>query len=220
MQLKPHFFFLLAVLSLGFLSCSKDDPTPQATTFANWQPRNDADFENALQHAKHQIATAQATHGNEWEKHCPYRLFPSYLLAEGGVAKSTDTIIVRIDNEGKGSAVQPLYTDTVQINYQGHTLATPTHPKGILFDHSGRLSDSTAIFHPHLSQPSKFHVGSLVPGFTTALLHMRHLGDKWQVYIPYRLAYNKTATQHFPAYTNLIFDIELKAVYRKGRKTS
>ena len=59
--------------------------------------------------------------------------------------------------------------------------------------------------------------GRLIPsdGFATALQHM-HIGDYWRVYIPYTLGYGSSDSDVIPAYSTLIFDVELVAYYRAG----
>jgi FKBP-type peptidyl-prolyl cis-trans isomerase FklB len=60
-----------------------------------------------------------------------------------------------------------------------------------------------------------------VDGFATALQNM-HIGDRWQVTIPYQLGYGTSdysssgSTVMIPGYSNLIFDITLVAYYRAG----
>lgn len=220
--MKHFSLFLLLLLTFSFATtaCDNNEEPPIDSTFDNWKERNDEAFAMELQRAKQSIAKAQSLYGKHWQQHCPYRLLTNYQVTTGRAATSTDTIIVRIDKQGTGAAVRPLYTDTVQINYQGHTIPVTSYPKGILFDYSGTRPDSLSIFHPQLSLPTKFSVAAVVPGFTTALLHMAHIGDVWRVYIPYQAGYYHQPTQSFPAYTNLIFDIQLKGVYRKGQRSS
>lgn len=214
--MKYLLYLVALVIGTGFASCSDDDPTPNQGVFANWQARNDSAFAAELSTAKKAIATAQSTYGSAWESYCNYRLFPTYQASSNATLTSMDTIIVRITEQGTGSAVTPLYSDTVRVNYLGRTIPVSTAPKGYVFDYSGTRSDSASIFNAALAKPTKFAVSAVVPGLSTALQRMGNIGDTWRVYIPYKLGYNTTATTTLPAYTNLIFDVQLKAVYRKG----
>ena len=56
---------------------------------------------------------------------------------------------------------------------------------------------------------------SAVKGFGTALQNM-HIGDRWRLFIPYSLAYGNAAQGTVPAYSTLIFEVELVSYYRKG----
>jgi FKBP-type peptidyl-prolyl cis-trans isomerase FklB len=57
-------------------------------------------------------------------------------------------------------------------------------------------------------------INGVVTGFGTALMRM-HRGDRWRVYIPYQLAYGSSARSSIPAYSTLIFDLQLEDFWRK-----
>ena len=71
---------------------------------------------------------------------------------------------------------------------------------------------------PTLSTPAHLLVGSTVDGFATALQHMR-IGDRWLVYIPWQLGYGEVAKDAIPAYSTLVFDLQLKGFARAGYAT-
>ena len=48
-------------------------------------------------------------------------------------------------------------------------------------------------------------------GFQIALLNM-HIGDRWVVYIPYELGYGKRTSGPIPAFSTLVFEIELISI--------
>ena len=58
-------------------------------------------------------------------------------------------------------------------------------------------------------------VSKLTDGFATALQHM-HIGDKWDVYVPWTLAYGTKDYKTIPAYSVLKFEITLLAYARAG----
>ena len=70
------------------------------------------------------------------------------------------------------------------------------------------------MFNPDFSQPRAFAVSNLVEGYSTALMHM-HVNDRWVVYIPQELGYGSAAATLLPSYSTLIFDLQLRAIYRK-----
>lgn len=61
---------------------------------------------------------------------------------------------------------------------------------------------------PDFESPATFTVNTLVNGFTEILQHM-HVGDRWEVYIPYQSGYGSQDSGVIRAYSSLIFDITL-----------
>ena len=77
----------------------------------------------------------------------------------------------------------------------------------------------TGEFDEATAKPSTFAVtGTVVDGFSTLLQYM-HIGDKWRVYIPYQLAYGEKVQGSVPAYSTLIFDVELVHYRHANNKT-
>lgn len=76
------------------------------------------------------------------------------------------------------------------------------HYKGSLIN--GRVFDNSR----ERNCPEAFRVNGLIDGFRIALLNM-HIGDRWEVYIPYDLGYGKRSNGEIPGFSTLIFDIEL-----------
>ncbi len=78
-----------------------------------------------------------------------------------------------------------------------------THYKGTLID--GKVFDSSY----DRGEPATFGVNQVIPGWTEALKLMP-VGSKWELYIPYNLAYGERAVgANIPAYSTLVFEIEL-----------
>ncbi|MBO4730956.1 MAG: FKBP-type peptidyl-prolyl cis-trans isomerase, partial [Bacteroidaceae bacterium] len=48
-----------------------------------------------------------------------------------------------------------------------------------------------------------------------AVQHM-HIGDKWRIYIPQELGYKDANRTDVPAYSTLVFDVELVQYARAG----
>ena len=113
---------------------------------------------------------------------------------------------------GEGAGC-PLYTDSVKVNYVGRLMPTQSYEDGLVFDHSGLYAEDDYVFNPQLSQPASFLVSNLIEGYTTALLHM-HVGDRWRIFIPQELGYTSISTKVIPAYSTLVFDLQLRAVKR------
>ena len=53
---------------------------------------------------------------------------------------------------------------------------------------------------------------------TTALQDM-HVGDLWEVYIPWNLAYGSSASGSTPKYSDLIFELYLAEINPLKKKT-
>lgn len=213
-SLKVGITALLAACAL--VACDENVYDDDAT--ASWSERNAQAFRNKLSEARSAIAAAQQQYGSAWEDHCPYRAYRTYAMSTEGEATATDSICVEVLERGTAPG-SPLFTDSVRINYLGRTLsADATAPLGTLgkaFDHSGPRNDEASIFSPDFCTPALMKVSNTIEGFSTALLHMQR-GDKWRVYIPQELGYGASVVAGIPAYSTLVFDLQLKAYYRAG----
>ena len=97
-----------------------------------------------------------------------------------------------------GQGEVPKATDEVEVIYEGRLI------DGTVFDatskHGGAKTD-------------KFRAGNLIKGWTEALTTMP-VGSKWQLYIPYELAYGECQAGQIPPYSTLIFDLELVSIVK------
>lgn len=59
--------------------------------------------------------------------------------------------------------------------------------------------------------PEAFRVCDLIEGFQMALCNM-HIGDHWQVYIPWQKGYGKKSDGEIPGGSTLIFEIHLISI--------
>lgn len=185
--------FALMLLSV-LASCSEDDNTVEE--FPDWQNRNETYFAGIYEQAK---ANADGT----------WKLIRSYTLEDTIPTTNDDYIAVKVLRAGTGSGC-PMFSDSVKVNYRGRLIPSTSYADGYVFDESyiGEYNPATAL-------PSTMYVGGTVDGFATALQYM-HIGDYWRVYIPYWLGYGTSGSPPIPAYSTLIFDIELVAYYRAG----
>ncbi len=95
---------------------------------------------------------------------------------------------------GPASGRSPTLNDSVTVHYHG------TLTDGTVFDSSVQRGE-----------PITLGVNQVIPGWTEALQLMKP-GDKWILYIPYRLGYGGQAMGKIPAYSDLIFQVELLQV--------
>lgn len=79
------------------------------------------------------------------------------------------------------------------------------HYKGSLIN--GRVFDNSY----ERGCPEAFRCRDLIAGFTLALLHMK-VGDHWTVYIPFDQGYGTRNSGPIPAFSTLIFEIELISI--------
>lgn len=98
----------------------------------------------------------------------------------------------------KGNGEVPLENQKVQVNYEGRLI------DGTVFDASSKHGDKPAELTPT----------QVIKGWTEALT-MMPVGSKWQLYIPYYLAYGERgAGDQIKPYSALIFDVELVGIVK------
>ena len=200
-MLKIYSLFLFVAL-MGLVSC---DETEETGEYDNWTARNVAFIDSIAK-------VARANESGEWK----------VFLVDG----VNDTL--QWDNQysvycnvirNSDGVETPGYSDTVLVNYRGRLIPSKTYPEGNIFDESylGKLD-------PEVNVPQKMNVAglSILRGWTTAVSHMRKgltraTGDVWRVYIPSTLGYEgNTSVSGVPAYSTLIFDLNLVDFYPVG----
>jgi len=114
--------------------------------------------------------------------------------------KKKDSVIVtpsglqyKVLRQGEGEV--PQRTDKVLVHYEGRLV------DGTVFDASTK----------HGTEPSSFRADQVIKGWTEALT-MMPVGSKWQLYIPYELAYGERNMGNIKPYSMLIFDVELVGI--------
>lgn len=195
---------LLFVTSLSIVSCSESDGAEDP--YANWEERNQKYIDSIAQ-------LARKNEGNEpgqWKVIRSYKLGDPVLGEEVNVNQYVYCKI--IDNDGVGQ--KPLFKDSVDVNYRGELIPL-LNGKTVVFDQS-----YTGNLDPETATPSGFRVNQVITGWTTALQQMR-VGDRWEVYIPYDLAYGQSGQSSIPGYSTLIFDVDLVDIFPlKGSERS
>ena len=197
MKFRNIIWCLLAVLALA--SCKEEDDTVEE--YADWQNKNDVFFARLVSDTQQKIDQGQTSWG----------LYPSFTLPDKGYSFGYgDYVVAEKLKEGSG-ITSPLLTDSVEVHYMGRLLPSPSYAQGLIFDRS-----YAGTFDPELATPSTFPINGVVRGFATALMHM-HRGDHWRIYIPYQLGYGGSARSAIPAYSTLIFDLQLENFWRKTK---
>lgn len=115
------------------------------------------------------------------------------LSSQDGVFGLPCGMYYKVLTTGTGT-ISPNVRSIVTVHYKGSLI------NGRVFDNSyGR------------SCPEAFRLGELIEGWQLALQRM-HVGDKWMIYIPYTMGYGSRASGPIPAFSTLIFEIELLGV--------
>ena len=122
------------------------------------------------------------------------------FLAQNGKREGVQTtpsgLQYRVIQPGKGPS--PTINDVVKCNYRGTLL------NGTEFDSSARHGG-----------PAEFQVKRVIPGWTEALQKM-HVGDKWQLFVPAKLAYGMNPPgPPIEAGSLLVFEIELLDIVKQ-----
>lgn len=107
-----------------------------------------------------------------------------------GVVTLPSGLQYKVITEGKGA--KPTAEQEVTVKYEGHLI-------------DGKEFDSSYKRNP---QTTKFRCNQVIKGWTEALT-MMPVGSKWEIYIPQELGYGSRATGNIPAYSTLIFTVEL-----------
>ena len=129
-------------------------------------------------------AVAGAAAKEEGEK------FLASVSKEEGVRKTGSGLMYRVIKEGTGR--KPKATSQVRCHYEG------TFPNGQIFDSSYKRGE-----------PAVFGLNQVIKGWTEGLQLMAE-GAKYELYLPYHLAYGESgAGGAIPPYSALKFVVEL-----------
>ncbi len=117
-----------------------------------------------------------------------------------GVVTLPDGLQYKVITAGTGE--KPKTTDRVVVKYEGKTI-------------DGKVFDSSYKRNP---QTTTFGVTQVIKGWTEALQLMT-VGSKWEIYIPYNLAYGERgAGRDIKPYDALIFTVELVDIEKPEAK--
>lgn len=171
----------------GFLAALKKDTTVYTNTIATNKFRSKMQEIQKAKEAKAKAALElKKKEGEAW-------------LAENakkeGVITTPSGLQYKVITEGNG--IKPLAEDEVTVRYEGKLI------DGTVFDSSYKRKDPD----------TKFRCNQVIKGWTEALTMMPQ-GSKWELYIPQDLAYGERAQGSIPAYSVLIFTVELVSVNR------
>ena len=115
-------------------------------------------------------------------------------LKNKDVKQTASGLQYKIITKGEGPVATT--TDKVKVHYEGRLI------DGKVFDSSYKRG-----------QPTTFGVNQVIKGWTEALT-MMPAGSKWELYIPQELAYGAREQNEIPAFSCLIFTVELLEVMK------
>ena len=115
------------------------------------------------------------------------------LSAEEGIMSLPRGIYYKVLEQGNGST-SPTVRSIVSVHYRGTLI------DGKEFDNSYKRNC-----------PEAFRLCDVIDGWQLALQQM-HVGDKWIIYIPYELGYGSKSCAGIPAFSTLIFEVELLGI--------
>lgn len=99
-----------------------------------------------------------------------------------------------------------------EVIASGNSKRHPTPTNVVTLHYRGTLINGREFDNSYKRNcPEAFRVNGLIEGFSLALQNMC-IGDHWIVYIPWQLGYGKRASGPIPAFSTLIFEIELLGI--------
>ncbi|MBO7068255.1 MAG: FKBP-type peptidyl-prolyl cis-trans isomerase [Bacteroidaceae bacterium] len=213
--MKKNLLSLIALVCIvGLTSCSEE--ITEWDPYYNWETRNSLWFEQAADSARTAISEAKALYGDAWEEHCEWRMFKSLQRSAELQGSLTDSIVCKIVKKGYGTE-KINFTDYVLLHYRGWLMPS----EYIAEDNANKETKMIVFsqtyygeFNPATAAPIQLYVGGSTEGFQTALQYMVE-GDEWYVYIPQQLAYKDEASGSVPAYSTLLFLMNVVGVYEK-----
>jgi peptidylprolyl isomerase len=115
------------------------------------------------------------------------------LRAENDIRELPCGILYRVLEEGNGGNT-PRLNSIVTVHYKGTLI------NGREFDNSWKRN-----------YPEAFRLNEVIEGWQIALQRM-HVGDHWIVYIPYAMGYGTRSSGPIPAFSTLVFDVQLLGI--------
>ena len=192
--------------AFGYIAVQEDYYTPDegktvnpylvaSGIVAGLMGQNDVPVDSAAQVFQSRLTERQAA--NKEKLYGANREAGEKFLAENktkpGVVTTASGLQYKIIEQGTGE--KPQANQKVTVDYEGRLI------DGTVFDSSYQRG-----------KPATFGVTQVIAGWTEAL-QLMPVGSKWELYIPYELAYGDRETGgDIKPYSALIFTVELKGV--------
>lgn len=197
-------FPCLVLLAGLFVSCSE---STEEGTYSNWQARNEAFIDSIKGLNPTLVETADAAAA------MPAGELFSLFVKSASTTSDKLTYIYCKKIKANAAGRRPLYSESVNVFYYG-TMINGTEFEGNFKGYSALEQTFSAGKEPtdfdsavteNISSTTKGY------GFREALQYMR-TGERWMIYIPWKLGYGSIDKGGIPAYSTLTFDLDLISV--------
>ena len=118
--------------------------------------------------------------------------FLTQYAKQKGVKSTLSGLLYKVLQQGDGA--MPSDTAQVEVHYEGKLI------DGTVFDSSYKRGETAT-----------FGLNQVIKGWSEAVKLMK-VGSKYEVCLPYNLAYGERGTRGIPPFSTLIFTIELKSI--------
>lgn len=174
---------------LGLVAC---DETEEAYEYDNWESRNNAYIDSIAK-------VARANVNGKW------RVILDYALDKEQQYPNDEYVYCEVLQNGNGEK-SPFYTDTVSVNYRGRLIPSQNYKQGYIFDETYHGEFDAAV-----DVPVELYLPSCVKGARGIISAVTEMvtGDTWRIYIPYNLGYGAKDYGDIPAFSTLVFDLNL-----------
>ena len=139
MKLQFGWMSLLLLIMCAFVSCA--DNVDDEEEYVDWKKKNEYAFIKQLEEAKDSIALAREKYGDDWEAHCPWRVYRTYAQDERVNGKAIDSIYMK-KVSGEAKSAPAFYTDSIGVNYMLRLQPSTSYPDGKLADFSAPTDSS------------------------------------------------------------------------------
>ncbi len=185
---------LSVVFTLSFVACEETDDEGE---YANWKERNDNYIDSIAKVAK-------TNADGKWKIFKSWTLPPDNDANLGTHFDVQNYVYIHIKEIGSG-AISPLYTDSVSVSYREKLI------NGEIFAETFSTNELNPETAGRVNLELNSSSNNNVNGLTTALQYM-HVGDLWDIYIPWNLAHGTAGLGSIPGYSDLIFELYLAEI--------
>ncbi|WP_455584870.1 FKBP-type peptidyl-prolyl cis-trans isomerase [Bacteroides sp.] len=196
---KKIYLLPILLLALVFVSCEE---TKEVSVYDNWQARNEA-FIDSL----YNEYTTKADRGGLDSIHLLSApddyIFYKKKTPVTDTPVNPDNIYEYIDGYVAEPDLRPYYTDSVYVYYKGSLII------------GSRFGGFTGANPTAFDSPSKFNVTGVVTGWTEILQRMS-VGERWEVYIPWKYGYGSNGNGSILGYTTLVYDMQLYSILNRS----
>lgn len=118
-RLRALALCMTALLGAACLLTSCEETTEQWDPYENWQVRNIAWFASVADSARTAISQAKAQYGDEWEKHCEWRMYKTLQRSASTRGPSPTVSAAASCSAAPGRRLRPLPTAYVSASVAG-----------------------------------------------------------------------------------------------------